>query len=60
MDLNRRFSTIPPNHLACFTKTFLIVSEDDEIVEGCQGVSPRRKARTDRFSSLFCRSGGHG
>jgi hypothetical protein len=35
MDLNRRFATIPPNHLACFAKTFLIVGEDDKVVKGC-------------------------
>jgi hypothetical protein len=40
MDLDRRFTTIPPNHLACFAEMLLIVGEDDEIVKGCYGVPP--------------------
>jgi hypothetical protein len=38
-----------------------MVSEDDKIVEGCYGVSPRRRAGTEGgFPSLFRRGGGHG
>jgi len=40
MDLNNGFTTIPPNHLACFAEMLLIVGEDDEIVKGRYSVPP--------------------
>jgi hypothetical protein len=46
VDLNGRFTTVPPNHPACFAKVLLIVGEDDEIVKGCHGIAPQGKAGT--------------
>jgi hypothetical protein len=74
MDLNGRFTTIPPNHLACFAKALLVVSEDDEIVKGCHGIAPQGMAGTTGllraeawFPPLVCAwqwgwgcGGGHG
>jgi hypothetical protein len=49
-DVDRWLAAVAPYHLACLSEVFLIIGEDNEIVEGCDSVAARSESQVGGLS----------